>query len=297
MSADVRPEWIDEAVRLYESGLSMRAVGAQVGHASVEYWFRKLGIPVRSSGAQAQDLSETAQRAVDLYLQDVAVRAIAAEIGCAPGTIYGYLDKAGVPRRQASTRKAPAPWVPAAVRLCERDGLTNAQIAERLSVDESSVAKALRRQLGPRAAGRARVQAAVLARTVELYVEKALSLEEVAALTGVTASTVRNRLDKAGVARRPAGTPIPTDQRVQEAIDAYLDGQSLRQAGALVGATAPTVRAWLIERGIERREAKRTVSEDKREQARRLRTEDKQSLAQIAAALGVSRSTVRRWCQ
>lgn len=295
MSTTAQPEWLGEAVRLYQTeGLTMKQVQARLDVTTVEYWFRKTGVSRRSSGTRPQPLSAQARRAVDLYQQGKKTQEIADELGCATTAIYNWLDKAGVPRRRTRRRAQTPAWV-AQAALMQSDGATHAQIADRVGVCPATVSSWLRKTgVSSRPAGRRRVEASVVERARAMYLERRMTMAQIAEQLDVSISSVRNYLDAAGVDRR-AGGGARDPEKVDRAVSMYTGGgATLSEIGAALGASQATVASWLRSRGVERRRGRRPAPQTVMAQAIAL---DEQGLTrqQIAEQLGVAPGTVRRW--
>ncbi len=83
---------VDEAVRLYETGLSCRAIGERLGvkGPSVYARLQQRGVAMRTP--VAIDVT----RVVELALQRVTVNNIARELGCADSAVRKHLRRAGI---------------------------------------------------------------------------------------------------------------------------------------------------------------------------------------------------------
>ena len=80
------------------------------------------------------------------------------------------------------------------------------------------------------------------------------TIAEISRTYGVGRETVREHLIRAGVPRRPQKARGSRDRNMlAEAARRYVDGETLWSIANDLGKTATTVRAWLVDAGIERR--------------------------------------------
>jgi transposase len=139
---------------------------------------------------------------------------------------------------------------------------------------------------------------------VELYVDRRLSLEEVAAQLDLSAATLRRKLIAYGIPTRTRGSrPGQTDryQRPADVLTRRLPVETYQRRGMTIariaeqtGFSYDTVQRFLRQDGIPIRPGRFTVRYHvDRRQLARLRRQGL-TLAEIAERLGSSRSTVER---
>jgi DNA-binding transcriptional ArsR family regulator len=255
--------------RLDEAGVARRAPGGQ-GSLPLDRAVRRyrrqphlLGELAAGLGICPQLLADRAARPApasrgqgtyraDVRAADVArlyqagwtVKQIAAKYRTATGTILRRLDAAGVTRRPKST---PADFpVDEAARRVRENRATFAALGREYGVSEDTIRYHMTARGVAAAVHAPRVLLGVPPADIALLYEAGLTLGEIAALLGVSRWVIAARLDDAGLARRPAGKPLP----VAEAAVWYERGDSLAALGARYRMHASTVHGKLTAAGI-----------------------------------------------
>lgn len=186
-------------------------------------------------------------RAADVarvYRAGWTVRQIAGKYGTASGTILRRLDAAGVRRRPKST---PADFpVDEAARRVRENRATFAALGREHGVSDDTIRYHMAARGVTAAVHAPRVLLGVAPADIALLYEAGLTLGEIAVLQGVSRWVIAARLDDAGVARWPAGKPLPVD----EAAAFYERGDSLAALGTRYGMSASAVSGKLTAAGI-----------------------------------------------
>jgi len=150
-------------------------------------------------------------------------------------------------------------------RLYEREQLVPAEIGERVGVSGRTV-RAWLQQLGiplrPRAERRRRHRPPTPAQLRRRYLTDGLSIGQLAARHGVSASTVRRWLKDAGIPRRLPGGQSRAPSR-QELCRLYqAEGLSTTQIGERYGVSQATAHHWLRAAGVALRPQGRPTRAD-----------------------------------
>lgn len=179
-----------------------------------------------------------------LYRAGWTIEQIAARYRTAATTILNRLDAAGVPRRPKSL---PAAFPAAeAARRVRDEAASFAGLAREYGVSAAAVRYHVTARGVPVAVHAPRVLRAVPAADIARLYETGLTMDEIAALHGVSRWVIADRLNAAGAARRPAGKALP----LAEAAAQYQGGSSLAAVGARYGMSASTVSGKLTAAGV-----------------------------------------------
>jgi DNA-directed RNA polymerase specialized sigma24 family protein len=183
-------------------------------------------------------------------------------------------------------------------RLYEDEQLDVPAIAQRMSVTAKTVYARLKKagvELRPGRPGR-KVSDAALREVSELYVQQHLTPQQVADRLGVSYSTVLRRLEKAGVTLRSASGSPADSALLAETVRLYRSGLSTTEVAARMEVVPSTVRYRLIRAGEPLREPGGRSSVNAAQVAEMVRLYDEQSLSlqDVADAVGVEATTVRR---
>lgn len=231
---------LDRAVRSYRrqpDRLAELAAGLGIHPQLIVDRAAKPAPAERGQGTYRADVR--AQDVADLYQVGWTVSQIAGRYHAAATTILHRLDSAGTARRPKSL---PAAFpVEEADRRVREEAASFAGLAREYGVSDGTVRYHMAARGVPAAVHAPRVLHGVPADRIARLYENGLTLEEIAAMHGVSRWVITARLDVAGVARRPAGKPLP----VAEAASLYKDGDSLAALGARYGMSASTVHGKL----------------------------------------------------
>jgi transposase len=195
-----------------------------------------------------------------LYVEEgMTVAALASGLGVAAQTAHNWLVAADVPRRAS----------PATVRLDVSDvevrrlyaveGWTAAEVAAHLGCGTSTVYARLqglgvaRRPAPPRRSSRP-----ADTELRRLYVQRGLSLRQVAERFSVSTQAVRGWLDAAGVPRRGPAAPTPSASS-DGVVALYHQGWSGPRIAARLGCSTATVYRRLEAAGVARRRPRPSV--------------------------------------
>lgn len=207
-----------DLVELYvDQGLSLAVIGRRLGHTAD--WVRTrlvaAGVPLRPPGRQPTITDDQVRSLLDKGLR---VAQIAEELGVTDSSVLDRMRAngwTGPPRRpRGPSRNAPPPpRVESLRQLYATEGLTVAEVAQRLGQSEGRVTAALA------AAGIARRRpgwtdgippAPIIAEQLtELYVENGRTVREVAAILNTTTTRVNAALRRHGIPRRPEPQKLP----------------------------------------------------------------------------------------
>lgn len=239
-AATLRRLYVDEALTV--AGVAERL---GVAHGTAHRWLRVAGVPLRPPMARARaDLSDEDIRR--LYAVEGRTAAeIAADLGCPATTVYGRLQRLGVPRRPARPRDSSRPADDVLHQLYHHDGLSLRRLAARFAVSPQAVRGWLVAAGIPRRppAGAEPTDPSTL---IALYAE-GWSGPELARRFGCSATTVYHRLERAGVARRRDRRALRRPELV-EALDA---GLSAPQMAARFAVSVSAVCRALAREGLE----------------------------------------------
>lgn len=170
----------------------------------VEYRLRCDGLWVKPPSA-AQLIRP---KVCSLYEGGMSIRAVAAEVGTDPRTVWRHLAQAGVARRPRGT---PAVVLsrPALERLYVREGLSLTEVGRRFEVSADVVARNLELHGIPRRDPAVPIDRALLER---LYCTQRLGLRAIAAQLGVPERKLRRDFAHHGVPIRQPGRPAQCPQ-------------------------------------------------------------------------------------
>jgi lambda repressor-like predicted transcriptional regulator len=235
---------------------------------------------------------DAGRQVTGLYASGLSLRQVADRTGLSRTTVRRVLDRHGVTRRPPGRARPPASPPDQDIISLYLSGLTITDTAARAGLGRNTVARVLDRHRVPRRPeGRPRPPGSPPDQELISLYAAGHSLRQVAAKTGLDATTIRRVLARAGVPRRPPGaTRPPGTPPDQDITGLYVSGLSLRQAAAAAGVTPGVVQRALIRAGIARRPP---AGRARSEQITRLYAAG-HSLRQIAAATGLSSNTVRR---
>jgi lambda repressor-like predicted transcriptional regulator len=201
------------------------------------------GTPAPWAAVRAVPADELAR----LYRLGLTMAEIARIYGISAWTVAARLDQAGVVRRRANDRAAALP-VEQAVRRYRRQPHQIEELAGQLGISAQLIVdRAAQPERYVR--GRPRNRADVPADEVTELYRAGWTVAQIAARYQTAATTVLNRLDQAGVARRPKSTPVPfpleeAARRVQQ------DGTSFAQLARDYQVGAEAISRQLKARGI-----------------------------------------------
>lgn len=180
------------------------------------------------------------------------------------------VEPSGPARSAAPKWFVTVPELRKMIRMYTTEGATLQEIADELGRSIATVHRHLRRAgVELRPAGSTvrrhprRLPDAELQRTARLYVEDGLSLRQVAEVLGVGQSSVRWRLERAGVQMRPksqAGRESPFLRRLEpevedEIVRLYVEAlRNQREIAEEIGVTRVTVQRVLSRRGVPGRD-------------------------------------------
>ena len=131
---------------------------------------------------------------------------------------------------------------------------------------------------------------------VRYYTDEAKpqTIAEISRKFGIGRETVREHLIRAGVPRRAQTARGSRDEAMMaEAARRYLDGETLWSIANDLGKTATTVRAWLIDAGVERRRPGVSVDGENLQETIRL-YESGLTIEEVAAEQSMHPWTVRK---
>lgn len=280
--------------RMYhDERMSTHAIAERlgVGRGRLRSALRDAGVQLRQPGVQDNRFvsdREWLTAAVEAGLSDSD---IAEKAGVAATTVLKWRSVHGLLR-------APTPAVmPAEVNdpdwLRARrtdDGMSNRQIADLLGVSIVTVQRRVRCFGVPSPTALSDVELR------RMYDVDGMTVEAIAAAVGRAESTVRRRLHVAGVVMRSRGRhPLLTDRAALLA--AVQSGKTDSQIAADVGVRPSTVAKWRGKHGIRSPRARVSAAAQELNDPvllRRLFVDERWSIDRIAAASGVSRSTVTR---
>jgi uncharacterized protein (DUF433 family) len=196
----------------------------------------------RGQGTYRADIRP--QDVADLYRAGWTVKQIAGKYSTAATTVLNRLDAAGVRRRPKSLPAA----LPAdeAARRVRDEAASFAGLGREYGVSADTVRYHVAARGVPAAVHAPRVLRAVPPADIARLYETGLTMDEIAAMHGVSRWVIAARLDAAGVARRPAGKILP----LAEAAALYESGDSLASIGVRYEMSASTVFGKLTAAGI-----------------------------------------------
>jgi transposase len=234
--------------RLYiDEGLSVAAVAARLGVAdgTAHKWLLAAGVRMRQPVSTPRtDVSDDDIRRLYTSAGHTAAE-IATQLGCPTTTVYTRLQRLGVPRRPAVTRKRTRPADDELRRLYSDEGLSLRQLAERFSVTPQAVHQWLVAAAIPRRPPAAREDDPDSSTLVALYGE-GWSGPQLARRFGCSTTTIYGRLERAGVPRRDrraVGRP--------ELLDAIDAGLSAPEMAARFAVSVSAVCRALAREGLE----------------------------------------------
>jgi transposase len=251
-----------------------------VAHGTAHKWLIAAGVPMRPPVNTARtDVSDDDIRR--LYAREGWTAAeIGAHLGCPTTTVYGRLERLGVPRRSAAPRHSKRPPDDELRRLYRYDGLSLRQLAERFSVSRQAVHHWLVAADIPRRPPAGPQPDPDLPRLIELYAE-GWSVPQLARRFGRSTTTIYDRLDRSGVPRR-------RDRRAvgrAELLDALDAGLSAPEMAARFRVSVSAVCRALAREGLETRT----------QAARRRGREHDAVLLEIAERSGTADAATMAW--
>ena len=214
---------------MVQAGATATAVARDngVSPATAARWLTEAGLLGADPGVDPGQLRE-------LYVaRQLTTREVAAELGITKERVIRALTAAGIARRPRSVRRprgARAAVTDAALeRIYRRQGMTIAEAAAHFGVSEEYLRRrvteaGLTRRPGTFAPRSAWAPQVLQTRAVKLYAD-GLTMREVGARLGVSASTVSTALHAAKVPVRPGGGARPEAQRPPRTLisDLYAD--------------------------------------------------------------------------
>jgi len=303
--------------RYLKQGLSARQIGQEVGMSerSVLLRLHRFNIPMRPAGG-GRSVQERLTRDVleDLHVvQGHTIAQIAEELEVSAESVRRALHQHELITSRTSRATAVADRLTkeALIEAYVTDGLKLTEIADRFNVSAETV----RRYAGIHEItldrGRYGRRAGPLA---ELLTEEVLrrehhdnnkSLTEIAGEYGFSTEGVRRHLHKLGIPLRTvrqshAPTPQPRPGRRSTLTPALLNaryverGESIAEIATALQVTQEGVRQALKRNGIPLRATARPRAKLDPDELRRRYADERQSLTEIASALGVSSETIRR---
>jgi DNA-binding CsgD family transcriptional regulator len=240
-------------------GLSVDEVGQQVGISAqrVRNLLRAAGValrppPPRPLPPGLEPL--TRELLVELYVeQRLTMAEVAERVGGSASRVGAALDQHGIPRRPRGSRSLPG-LQPLSrevlIELYANERLGSVSIARRLGGHPSRILHALDR-FGIPVRARPRPGDIDVERLAELYVERRMSLEEVADALGVSVNQVRVTVRREKLRRPPAPRPEPPAPPAAVLEELYVtQGLTLSQIGRRYRTTHYRVHDWLVAAGI-----------------------------------------------
>ena len=256
-----------EAVRLYEEGLSPREVGLRLSLSSQTGYrlLSKSGVARRGPGGHrrcpSDHLTEREQEAVQRSADGESAREIAQRLGVTTYRVYRALRFVGIRPRRG--RPSPSPEMQQRAQefahLYVEEGLSLREVGACFGVSGERVRQILKRAGVGRRSSRGRdsrdqpIERS--ADAVHLYVEGGLTLAEIAARLEVSSLTLARILEKAGVPRRRGSSALTRSQlaqRTEQIVRLSLEeGLTQKEVGARLGVSGATVCRTLVGMGVK----------------------------------------------
>jgi transposase-like protein len=241
-------------VALCEQGISVAEICRRTGYTR-QGVYRVLNRHDRRPARPTADAAALSEReeAARLYRQGLSLSAVGARFGRGPDWAGARVQAAGVILRPGGTRRGSGALKAGAVRQLLDEGLTVAEIADRLRFPAHTVRWVIRAQGWP-SPWRANFAVRPAEEDVRrLYVAQRRTIAATAAALGTSVHQVKAALDAAGIQRRPRGLQKMFDADAATLTRLYLDQQvSVMAIAARYGCAQETVCKALARHGIVR---------------------------------------------
>jgi hypothetical protein len=208
-----------------------------------------------ADGFYSKSYSDKDKRtAIDLYLNGATLTEAGNSIGASNPTVSAWLKQAGIPTRSISEAKGVNPIkLDEAIKLYE-EGKSSTDIAKSTGISATVILRTIKNRGIP-----IKTQLDYLGlspvdknKAIEMYAS-GLSSIEISKKLGVVKQTILNWVSSSGLQiRTNAESHGITEDKINQAIELYKTGISLKEVGKNIGVDATTVHRWVKEAGIDR---------------------------------------------
>jgi len=250
------------------------------------------------AGENAQTADKLKEEIVNLYLSGLSSRVIGKQFGIDKSTVIEYVKKAGILPRTTSEHNGITEDMKAEAVMLYKSGMSSTDVASKVGVNLSSVLRWV-----VESGGKVRTALEYTGKTEEtkekvisMY-EEGMSAAEIARIYGVDAVTVTSWAKAAGLKIRGISESKGiTRSMVDDAIELYKGGMSLKSVGKQLGVSPNSVLNWLSAAGVKTRNTAdlNTTNKDIKNKAISLYQEG-MSTIETGKKIGVAGTSVTRW--